>query len=671
MRKLTGYPVAATVAALAASVALADAAKPFDAAAAFGARPTVMGVRLSPDGTSVAFISAAEGQGSTLYTLRLGSGAKPVAALGVNGKPDRFASCEWVSNARLVCETFGVKRGEANFLLENSRQWAVDADSSNLKMLNRQRGLDDHGLPFYGGDVIGWVPAQDGAVLMTHYYLPDEKIGSKLGSNQRGLGVDQLDTRTLSATTVERPQFDADEYISDGRGTVRIMGQRVTKGVMDYDAGVTRYHYRKQGSRDWNELGSYNEVTREGFNPVAVDPDRNVAYGFKKSDGRLAVYSVALDGSMHEEQVFARPDVDVDGVIMIGRNHRVVGVSYATDYRHATYFDADINKVIASLHHALPQFQALDIEDSSVDEKKLVVRASGDTTPGTWFIFDRQTHHLDPLANTSPALDGVALATQKPVSYKAADGTMVPGYLTLPPGTTDAKGLPAIVMPHGGPEARDELSFDWLSQFYAARGFAVLQPNYRGSQGYGDQWFGKNAFRAWPTAISDILDGGRWLVSEGIADPKQLAIVGWSYGGYAALQSAVTDSSVFRAVVAIAPVTDLQQMKNERREWSDFLVTDERIGDGPQVREGSPARNAEKIKVPVMLFHGTLDRNVFVAQSQAMDKSLQAAHVPHKLVIFEGLDHQLEDSNARTQLLHDSEDFLRQAFAAPANSPAK
>jgi dipeptidyl aminopeptidase/acylaminoacyl peptidase len=238
----------------------------------------------------------------------------------------------------------------------------------------------------------------------------------------------------------------------------------------------------------------------------------------------------------------------------------------------------------------------------------------------------------------------------------------VPGYLTLPPGVDDPKGLPAIVLPHGGPGDRDEWGFDWLSQYYASRGFAVLQPNFRGSTGYGEAWLHRNGFRSWRIAIGDVLDAGRWLVAQGIADPAKLCVVGWSYGGYAALQSAVTDQGVFKAVVAIAPVTDLQTLKEEHRDWSDYYLVSDMIGEGPQVREGSPARNAEKIKVPVLLFHAALDRNVGIAQSRLMASRLQSAGVKHELVTWDDLDHHLEDSAARTEMLRKSDAFLRQAI---------
>jgi dipeptidyl aminopeptidase/acylaminoacyl peptidase len=339
----------------------------------------------------------------------------------------------------------------------------------------------------------------------------------------------------------------------------------------------------------------------------------------------------------------------------------VVGVSFATDVRQPVYFDPDIEKLMRSISRALPHQPQVQVVDSSVDENVLLIFAGSDDDPGVYYLFDRPSKQLRTFLVTRSELEGVKLAKVKSVTYPAGDGEMVPGYLTLPPGVDDRKGLPAIVLPHGGPSARDEWGFDWLSQYYASRGFAVLQPNFRGSTGYGDAWLHRNGFRSWRIAIGDVLDAGRWLVAQGIADPARLCVVGWSYGGYAALQSAVTDQGLFKAVVAIAPVTDLQTLKEEHRGWSDFYLVSDIIGEGPQVREGSPARNAEKIKVPVLLFHAALDRNVGIAQSRLMASRLESAGVRHELVTWDDLDHYLEDSAARTEMLRKSDAFLRQA----------
>jgi dipeptidyl aminopeptidase/acylaminoacyl peptidase len=219
-------------------------------------------------------------------------------------------------------------------------------------------------------------------------------------------------------------------------------------------------------------------------------------------------------------------------------------------------------------------------------------------------------------------------------------------------------------MPHGGPSSRDEWGFDWLAQFWASIGYAVLQPNFRGSSGYGDVWFQNNGFKSWRAAVSDIDDAGHWLVKQGIANPAKLAIFGWSYGGYAALQSAATEPGLFKAAIAVAPVTDLGRLKEESAGWSNYRINRDFIGSGPHIEEGSPARQAGKITAPVLMFHGTYDRNVNVAQSRLMDARLKSASKASTLVTFDKLDHYLDDSSARQSMLEQSATFLQQAFAA-------
>lgn len=236
---------------------------------------------------------------------------------------------------------------------------------------------------------------------------------------------------------------------------------------------------------------------------------------------------------------------------------------------------------------------------------------------------------------------------------------MIPAYLTLPAGSS-GKGLPAIVMPHGGPSSRDEWGFDWLVQYFATRGYAVLQPNYRGSSGFGSNWLNGNAFHNWSTAIGDVDDAGRWLVKQGIAAPGKLAIVGWSYGGYAALQSGVVDPGLYKAIVAIAPVTDLGRLRDDAMKYTNGGIVDKQIGHGDEIiRQGSPAQNSAKIVAPVMLFHGDADLNVPVDQSRLMADRLKASGHLAGYTEYPGLDHQLENGVARAQMLFKSDQFIR------------
>lgn len=633
-----------------------------DPAAAFGARESVESISMSPDGRRVAYVQPARGQAAQLYIADLSTG-RVAPVVSADGERQRLSWCGWVSNARLICSIFIVNEYEGR-LVPVSRLIALDADGRNLRQLGERDSADQAYARIWGGTIVDWLPGEDGAVLMGENFIPEHRAATRLERSEEGYGVVRVDTRTLARRRVETPRLNAVEYISDGHGRIRVMGTNRTRGATGQMSNEIQYMYRRAGSDSWHDLGTYNLLTERGTNPYAVDRDLDAAYVFDDHNGRRALFRVALDGSGRRELLVSHDVVDVDALLRIGRSRRVVGASYVTERRQAVMFDPELRALGERLSRAIPNLPLIRFVDASEDESKLLIWAGSDTDPGRYFVYDKATRNLNEIMLARPELENVRLASVRPISYRAADGTMIPAYLTLPPGS-DGRGLPAIVLPHGGPSARDEWSFDWLPQYFANRGYAVLQPNFRGSAGYGSDWFQRNGFQSWRTAIGDVNDAGRWLVAEGIADPARLAIVGWSYGGYAALQANVLDPALFRAAIAIAPVTDLDLLKNEVRGWSDAAMTRDFIGTGPHVRAGSPAQNAAAIRAPVLMFHGERDLNVGVAHARLMRDRLQSAGRQVELVLFPRLDHYLDDSEVRARMLRESDAFLRRSLGIP------
>ena len=617
-------------------------------AAAFGARDAVQHPDLSADGSSVIYVTPGPGRKSVAVIGNLDTG-KFTTLASSDGNPDVIRWCNFASPTRAVCKVGGNVANNLFRVIGFSRLISMNNDGGDAKQLGQPASRYDAWIRQYDAEVVDWLDGAGDKILLERQYVPEEgKIGTHFVRDKTGLGVDRIDVRTLVSDAVEPPRDQVSSYMSDGQGHVRLMAMPETdvpEGA--YLTGRVRYLYRSVASRDWKPLGEYQ---RDELEPLAVDADSNQLYALKKKDGRFALYAIKLDGSLAETLIAENPRVDIDDVVRFGKGQRVIGYTYAEDKRITVYFDPEFKALADSLARVLPQSPLVGFVDSSRDGRKLLIHVGSDSDPGRYYVFDRDKKALTPAMVDRPELEGRVLASVKPVTIAAGDGVSIPAYLTLPPGKPP-KGLPAVILPHGGPSARDYWGFSWLAQFLAARGYAVLQPEYRGSAGFGDAWLNENGFKNWRTSIGDITASARWLAAQGIADPNRLAILGWSYGGYAALQSAATEPSLYKAVVAIAPVTDLQMAKDETRDFTIHDIVEKEIGTGPHVIEGSPLRHAGEITAPVLLAHGTVDVNVSIAESEKMDAALRAAGKQSELLTLAGLDHQLDDSNARTELL--------------------
>lgn len=637
----------------------ADAVLTADATA-FGAREAAQNLDLSPSGTKVVMIEPGPGASSRAKVFDLATGQAKIA-LSTTGNPDALRWCGFASETQLVCR-FGGTAMYGSSVVGYSRLLTVASDGSNPKMLGQARSWFDGSLRQFDGALIDWLPGEVGAVLMAREYVPEEgKIDSLVKRTGDGTGVDHVDLARLKFTRVEAPRKGVSSYMTDGRGAVRLMAIAGKGGFSEQYNGKLDYFYRVAGSKEWEPLGNFDERLRTGMTPLAVDAESNSLYVLKDKDGRDALYRIKLDASRGETLIAADPAFDIDNVIRFGRGQRVIGYSFSDTSRRAVYFDPEFAKLASSLGKVVKSSPQVDFVGASREGGKLLILLSGDTEPGRYYVFERATQRLSEIALARPELEKRTLARVEAISYRTADGATIPAFLTLPPGRT-GKNLPAVVLPHGGPEARDEWGFDWLAQFLAARGYAVLQPNFRGSSGYGSAFRNENAFRNWKTAVSDIAAGARHLAAQGIADPARTAVLGWSYGGYAALQGAAIDPSLYKAVVAIAPVTDLGLLKFQASAFDNSSLVNDMVGTGRSVSTGSPARNAEAITAPVLLIHADMDANVGILHSEKMNSALAGAGKRSELIRFKGLDHSIDDSNARISMLTRIGEFLEAAI---------
>jgi dipeptidyl aminopeptidase/acylaminoacyl peptidase len=381
-------------------------------------------------------------------------------------------------------------------------------------------------------------------------------------------------------------------------------------------------------------------------------------------DGQYTVRELSADGTKLSEPL---PWGPFAGPIHDPKTHQLIGVvaldGDAWSYR---FFDHDDQMDWRSIEAAFPG-DALSLASWSDDRRKIVVRFDSPTDGPGYALVDLATRSTVPLGMLYPGLSAADISPKRPVTFKAADGLEISGYLTLPQGR-DPKKLPLVVFPHGGPAARDDPGFDWWAQAMVSRGYAVLQVNYRGSEGFG--WkFMSAGFGEWGDKMqTDLSDGVRYLAAQGTVDPAKACIVGASYGGYAALAGATIDTGVYRCAVDLAGPSDLAKLISYgagregrqgigvERYWDRYMGA--KGQNDPRLAAISPADHADKVTIPILIIQGKDDTVVPFEQSQIMAEALKKAGKPYEFVVLNHEDHWLSRSDTRLQMLQATMDFL-------------
>jgi dipeptidyl aminopeptidase/acylaminoacyl peptidase len=638
---------------------------------AFARGEDIISGAISPDGRYLAVLTTLKG----LRVAMVGDLTKrgsPMHLVMSSAADYKFFIqwCKWATAERLLCGLRGAVHDLGTIYIA-TRLAAVDADGKNLKVLVQGQEAAAAGGQLQD-QIVDWNPGKPNTELIAtqaNLLTATDRAIISAGGGLEGRTMSEfpnlyeLDVVTGQMHLRQQGRSPWRRFITDEHGEARL--------AWGYASGSDKIQYdvRDSKSGSWQRLLEYHAFSdKHVLQPIAMCPGQaDCAYAIGESEGRDAVWRIDLTGKSQPTLEFAHPAVDIDDPLFSNDGH-LLGMAYETDRPFIYYTDPGRERVMRGLKNALPG-TFIVIEDATRDEQQYLVRTTSDIDAGTYYLLNVAKGELAKLGTAYPELDPATLGRMQSISYQARDGTRIPGFLTVPPGLR-AEHLPLIVMPHGGPIERDRWQFDFLRAFLVSRGYAVLQMNFRGSSGYGTDWF-HAAHQDWGgLTYSDIADGARWALKEGITDPGKLCIVGWSFGGYAALLGAVRDSDLYRCAASIAGISDLSLLESEARYFASSLIAMNQIGsDSAKLKADSPRRHVEDVHIPVLMIHGDLDAQANVEQSEAMDKALTKAGKPHEFLLVPGADHQMSRESDRTTLLSALEKFLAKNLGPGVSAP--
>lgn len=615
----------------------------------FSQLPMVMDLSLSPDGQHVAGLLNI-GDNTVLFTRGVNAD-KLVHVSGTDNKTFRIAWLQWASNDRLV---FGLRFAASRDFVGTveTRLLSVKRDGTGLINLVRSSPFSsDRNQGQFQDRVVDWLP-EDG-----HHILMELNEGYSYSP-----AVFKVNLDTGLRQMVHTPRRNIRNWVTDNTHRVRL-------GVV-HDEAKREVQVCDPDGGNWRTLWRYEVFGKDAVYPLGFGLNPNELYISANHEGRLAVFKVNLASpDLKREPVLSHPNLDVSGQLIRSQaTGQIIGIhSGVQEEQRPDFWDPSLRLLARAIDKALPErFNSLI--ELSRDEQHYLIYSVGNGKPGEYYLGNRKTGDLTLVAETHPELQPASLVGKRPVQIKARDGLVLAAYLTQPANVSGPQ--PLVLLPHGGPHSRDNNRFDVWTEFLASRGYAVLQVNFRGSAGFGHDMMVAGLQRWGLEMQDDLTDAVQWAIAQGVADPKRVGIVGFSYGGYAALMGSVKTPELFRCAVSVAGVTDLIDLWYHQNQYiGGAAIADKQFGnawsDRKRLTETSPALQAERINVPVLLIHGTDDRTVPFEQAEAMDKALRRAKVPHRFVELEGGDHQLSRNSHRLTVFKELEDFLAQNMGAP------
>jgi dipeptidyl aminopeptidase/acylaminoacyl peptidase len=579
---------------------------------------------ISPDGKYISFLGPYESR-MNIFVQKIGS----EKVTRITSETDRdIAGYFWANNSRILF--LKDSGGDENFAL-----YGVDNNGKNQKCFTCFEGVRTQ--------IIDDLEDQEDEVI--------------IGLNKRNPQVFdpyRLNIKTGDMVMLAENPGNIQGWMTDHEGKLRL-------ALAIVDGINTQVQYRATEQDEFKPILTTN--FKESLDPAFFTFDNKYVYATSNL-GRDKSAAVVFDPETGKEieVLYKNDEYDLSNISYSRKRKVLTAASFVSWKRERHFFDETTKKLFERLEGELKGYE-LSISASDKAEETFIVRTYSDRSLGAYYIFDKVKDKLTKIQEVSPWIDETKMADIKPIQYRARDGQIIHGYLTLPKGV-EAKNLPVVVNPHGGPWARDNWGFNPEVQFLANRGYAVLQMNFRGSTGYG-RAFWESSFKQWGlTMQNDITDGVYWLIHEGIADKDNIAIYGASYGGYATLQGLVVTPTLYAAGVDYVGVSNLFTFMNTIPPyWKPMLdmmyeMVGNPVNDSVQLEATSPALNANRIMAPLFVAQGKNDPRVNIAESDQIVEALRKRGVDVEYMVKDNEGHGFHNEENRFDFYRSMEKFL-------------
>lgn len=622
----------------------------------YGTLPEIQLITISPNSDLVAFRKVT-GDFDRVSVISIGS-HKQIANIDV--KEIKPQSMYFLNEEQLVLRASEYKKLE-DFIesFDVSTAFLYNLNDKSIRQLlipgeepvaRGQMGL---------GSLIGISP--DG----NYAYMPAYSFKTRLGPDV-SVNFDSLDFSLLKVNLKEKK---APSIIIKGKNSTRdffVDDKGNVLAQISYDQKTNLHRVRARRIKEWEDIFKEKvEIREKSFVGVTPDFKSLIMLDTNHKTGRVAYYTMSLLDGTISEPLLGREDADIEGTIK-SFQRIIYGVRYSGFTPSYQFFDPKLNQRVKDITAKFPE-QSVYLSDFSEDWKNIVVFVEGSNSPSEYYLFS-EGKEPQFLTSSRPSIKAEDVHPIGKVTFAARDGLKIPTLLTIPKDKVSSmKNLPTIIMPHGGPESHDTIGFDWMAQAFANNGYLVIQPQFRGSDGFGLNHI-QAGYGEWGKKMQDdISDAVGFAVKKGLTDSNRVCIVGASYGGYAALAGGAFTPDLYKCVVSIAGIGDLQSFLSwvkmvRGSKSSSVSYWNRQLANGEIDKEAlkaiSPESFAQNFKAPVLLVHATHDKTVPVGQSKQMYSALKSAQKKVKFVKLDRETHYLEDSETRLKMLEESIEFV-------------